>query len=126
MSMPMGYTTRFWLLFIINLVISFALAYAGYWLAMVVLGLIIGYLLNAGKAVSAFACTGISGLIGVLISILINPYAIYNGEVTAAIIGLPYSIIGSVILLVVTLLIALALSGLSGLVGHYVRKLTKR
>ncbi|WP_367834207.1 hypothetical protein [Vulcanisaeta sp. JCM 16159] len=40
-----------------------------------------------------------------------NPYAIYDGEVTAAIIGLPYSIIGSIILLIITLLIALALSG---------------
>jgi hypothetical protein len=124
--MTMSYTTRFWTLFIINLAVSFALAYAGYWLLMAVLGLIIGYFLNANKALSAFACAGVPGLLGVLISILANPYAIYDGEVTAAIIGLPYSIVGSIILLIITLLIALALTGLGGLVGHYIRKLIKR
>ncbi|MGC8606723.1 MAG: hypothetical protein ACP5L5_04095 [Vulcanisaeta sp.] len=124
--MAMSYTTRFWTLFIINLAISFALAYTGYWLLMAVLGLIIGYFLNANKALSAFTCAGVPGLLGVLISILANPYAIYDGEVTAAIIGLPYSIVGSIILLIITLLIALALTGLGGLVGHYIRKLIKR
>ncbi|GGI71026.1 hypothetical protein [Vulcanisaeta souniana] len=123
--MAMSYTTRFWTLFIINLVISLALAYTGYWLLMAMLGLIIGYVLNANKALSTFICTGVSGLIGVLASIFTNPYAIYDGEVTAAIIGLPYSIIGSIILLIITLLIALTLSGLGGLVGHYARKLTR-
>ncbi|WP_243665563.1 hypothetical protein [Vulcanisaeta sp. JCM 16159] len=58
--MAMSYTTRFWTLFIINLVISFALAYAGYWLLIAALGLIIGYVLNSDKASSAFICTGVS------------------------------------------------------------------
>ncbi|GAB6946751.1 hypothetical protein JCM16161A_08810 [Vulcanisaeta sp. JCM 16161] len=123
--MALSYTARFWTLFIINLVISFALAYAGYWLLMAALGLIIGYVLNSNKASSAFICTGVSGLTGVLFSIFMNPYAIYDGEVTAAIIGLPYNIIGLIILLIITLLIALALSGLGGLIGHYIRKIIR-
>ncbi len=123
--MAMSYMTRFWTLFIINLVISFALAYMGYWLLMAVLGLIIGYVLNANKASSALTCTGVSGLIGVLVVIFMNPYAIYDGEVTAAIIGLPYSIIGSITLLIITLLVALALSSLGGLIGHYLRMLIR-
>ncbi|WP_054853693.1 hypothetical protein [Vulcanisaeta distributa] len=125
MGMAMSYMTRFWTLFIINLVISFALAYMGYWLLMAVLGLIIGYVLNANKASSALTCTGVSGLIGVLVVIFMNPYAIYDGEVTAAIIGLPYSIIGSITLLIITLLVALALSSLGGLIGHYLRMLIR-
>ncbi|WP_243679386.1 hypothetical protein [Vulcanisaeta distributa] len=123
--MTVSYTTRFWTLFIINLVISIALAYTGYWLLMAVLGLIIGYVLNANKASSALVCTGVSGLIGVLVVIFMNPYAIYDGEVTAAIIGLPYSIIGSITLLIITLLVALALSSLGGLIGHYLRMLIR-
>ncbi len=125
MDMTVSYTTRFWTLFIINLVISIALAYTGYWLLMAVLGLIIGYVLNANKASSALVCTGVSGLIGVLVVIFMNPYAIYDGEVTAAIIGLPYSIIGSITLLIITLLVALALSSLGGLIGHYLRMLIR-
>jgi hypothetical protein len=55
-----------------------------------------------------------------------NPYALDNGEITAAIIGLPYNVTGAVILLIVTVLIAMAVGGLGGLVGHYVRKLVTK
>jgi len=116
----------FWVLFVINLVTSLILSITGYWLLIAVLGIVIGYLLNARRALNAFAATGVPALIAVLIAILMNPYALDNGEITAAIIGLPYNITGAVMLLIVTVLIAMAIGGLGGLVGHYVRKIVTK
>jgi Protein related to penicillin acylase len=124
--MRLSERTWFWVLFVINLVISLILSITGYWLLITVLGIVIGYLLNARRALNVFAATGVPALIAVLIAILMNPYALDNGEITAAIIGLPYNVTGAVILLIVTVLIAMAVGGLGGLVGHYVRKLVTK
>jgi len=124
--MRLSERTWFWVLFVINLVISLILSITGYWLLIAVLGIVIGYLLNARRALNAFAATGVPALIAVLIAILMNPYALDNGKITAAIIGLPYNVTGAVILLIVTVLITTAIGGLGGLVGHYVRKLVTK
>ncbi|MGC8596468.1 MAG: hypothetical protein ACP5NY_00965 [Thermocladium sp.] len=107
------------LAFIINAILAFALSIIGYWELLFIPAALLGFLLHL-RPRSSLWITGLSGALGVLISILILPYALQNGAITALIIGLPG---GAVIPLLITLLLALLDSGIGGALGAIIARL---
>ena len=105
--------TRIIVYFIIGAITAMALSAVGYWEFMFIPMILIGYVMRSRSIVS-LALLGLAGVVGAMASILLNPYAIQDGAVTAAIIGVPG---GPIIPLALTLTLAFLNAGLGGAAG---------
>ncbi|GGP20010.1 hypothetical protein GCM10007981_06250 [Thermocladium modestius] len=105
--------TRMIVFFITGVIIAIALSAVGYWEFMFIPMIPMGYAMRSRSIVS-LALLGLAGAVGAMASILLNPYAIQDGAVTAAIIGAPG---GPAIPLALTLTLAFLNAGLGGAAG---------
>ncbi len=113
--------TRIIALFIVGAIIAMALSVVGYWGFMFIPMIPMGYAMRSRSIVS-LALLGLAGAVGAMASILLNPYAIQDGAVTAAIIGAPG---GPAIPLALTLTLAFLNAGLGGAAGAQASEVVK-